>query len=275
MAAADDALIEMDEPEASIVMIDGFSIDASISEEHGFNSEVTEYPVETGGDITDNVRAKPITVTLECIVSDTPLGDFVNIRDSGSIPSVIAYSRLTKIRDKREPVTIITSLDTFENMVLTDLSIPRKAETGHAIEFSATFQQIILVTNNRSTVRVAISTGDRKDLGNPLGLKGDQRVLVFSIQRAFHLTGKRTIAVVNPVLVDALASHYVIYPGSPPADGYVDAKGYHKFLIDPESITRDMNKLLTPKKLTTEQIAKDAIIDKTRTWTSLFVGGVP
>lgn len=171
-----------------MVTIDGFPIDVTISEEHTYESEATSYPVETGTDITDHIRPRPIVVTLEGIVSDTPLtkaavarvanGDFVagllplddasdttafGEATSGLLPSDDALLRLIAIRDARQPVSIETSLQIFDNMAMIGLSIPRASDNGDALRFSATFQQIRFVTNERTTIRVAVPRAKGKD----------------------------------------------------------------------------------------------------------------
>lgn len=136
------------------VMIDGYVIDVAVSENHEFPSEVTQLPVESGADLTDHVRNRPVVVTLEGVVSDTPIGTVASLRAPGSLPSEEALAKLREIRARREPVTIVTSLGTYENMALLNLSAPRSSDTGEALRFTATFQQIELKTNERTTVRV-------------------------------------------------------------------------------------------------------------------------
>ena len=53
--------------------VDVVQLDVYDSETHGMPTEVTEFPVEDGPDISDNVRRKPKTLTIEGYVSDTPL----------------------------------------------------------------------------------------------------------------------------------------------------------------------------------------------------------
>ena len=144
------------------IQIGDYVIDAAINEDHSFDSDVTDHPVETGADITDNIRAKPVQVTLDCVVSDTPIGAVASLRgntdDNGQPlykPSSDAYATMIAIRDARLPVTIVTSLATFENMALVSLSVPRNAQNGDALRFKATFKQIKFITNDRTTVRVA------------------------------------------------------------------------------------------------------------------------
>jgi hypothetical protein len=80
-----------------------------------------------------------------------------------TLPSDDAYEVLLRIRNRREPVTIRTSLRTFNNMVLKNLTIPRAPGRGDELKFTATFQQIQAVENIRS-IRVSPpnATGKRK-----------------------------------------------------------------------------------------------------------------
>ena len=157
----------------SPITINGYIIDLATSEDHSFDSEVTDHPVETGADITDNIQAKPIQVTLDCIVSDTPIGAIAAARNSLDpnqplfVPSSDCYAHMIAIRDARQPVTIVTSLGTFTNMAMTSLSVPRSAQNGESLHFKAAFKQITFVTNLRTTIRVAVPrAATKKDLGN-------------------------------------------------------------------------------------------------------------
>lgn len=138
-----------------MIRIDGFLIDASINENHMRSSEVTSYPVEEGSDVTDNVRNLPIEFTVEGIVSDSPLSDVSGERTDGAIPSQDALALFEKIHLEREPITVVSSLMTYNRMVMKSLSMPLNSKTGEALRFSATFKQIELITNNRTTIIVA------------------------------------------------------------------------------------------------------------------------
>jgi hypothetical protein len=56
----------------------------------------------------------------------------------------------------REPVTIITSRKTYDNMVLQHFKVPVDVKTGYALQFDATLKQVNFVTNDRQLVRVAV-----------------------------------------------------------------------------------------------------------------------
>jgi hypothetical protein len=171
-----------------VITIDGFLIDIAKTEDHGFDSEVTDHPVESGADITDHVRARPIKLVVDCVVSDTPIGEVAKVRGmaeaqsqmraqlfsgvpgsgaaasarAGRLPSEDAFAHLLAIRDRREPVTVITERRTYPRMVLEGLTIPRTSSTGDALEFRATFKEVRLVTNERTTIPVAVPKAAKK-----------------------------------------------------------------------------------------------------------------
>lgn len=49
------------------------TIDATVSEQHQLDSEVTDHPVEKGVNLSDHVRALPDTLTLNGVISNTPI----------------------------------------------------------------------------------------------------------------------------------------------------------------------------------------------------------
>lgn len=152
-------------PSAELALIDEFYIDCIASETHQFDSEITEFPVEDGSVISDNIRNKPVVVTMECIVSNTPFdliekfrrGGDARFRPSGidASPADDAYAMLLAIRKDRRLVVIETSLGGYINMGLESLSIPRNGNRADEIRFTATFRQVEIVQNRRGT-RVAI-----------------------------------------------------------------------------------------------------------------------
>lgn len=151
------------------VYIDGYEIDAALSEEHNLDSEVTEYEVETGSDKGDGIRPLPDEVTIEGIVSDSPFGALAARRAAASLdptgtmaPSNEALEHLKAVRARREAVVIETSLGIYRDMALKTLSVPRSAQEGRALRFRATFKKVEIVTNERATVRVATPSAAKK-----------------------------------------------------------------------------------------------------------------
>ncbi len=73
-------------------------VDATTYESHDLQSLVTEHPVETGSTISDNIRPLPRSLTLECLVSPSPLGSqYHPTMEVG--PGVLAGTPATLIRN--------------------------------------------------------------------------------------------------------------------------------------------------------------------------------
>lgn len=154
------------------VYIDGFLIDAALSESHKMSANATKYPTESGSKLTDNIQNEPREVTIVGIVSDTPIGTVAAARGSASaaaaggldfLPTDEALAKLEALYESREPVPIDTTRRRYESMALIDLEITDDETTGHALNFTATFQQIKIINNNRTIVRVdGLGNGAKK-----------------------------------------------------------------------------------------------------------------
>jgi hypothetical protein len=63
-------------------------LDALIKEDYSADAEPTTHPVEDGADITDHVILRPRTLSIEGIVTETPLGGFVDSLVNAGIQTV-------------------------------------------------------------------------------------------------------------------------------------------------------------------------------------------
>lgn len=146
--------------------IDGYRLDANIAEEHQLEADVTEHPVERGADMTDHIRTKQDVVTLESIVSNTPLGEVARLRALGALPTEDALALLRDIRKTKRIVTIDTTLGRYENMAMQSLHIPRNAGIGtHVLQFRAVFKQVAIRDNQRVFVKVDVPRAPKKNVG--------------------------------------------------------------------------------------------------------------
>lgn len=151
----------------SLIRVNGYPMDIATSESHSFPGEVTKFPVESGGDISDHIRDLPPVITLECIVSDSPSGEVardatrqLDVTGDGLInPNALpvsadALAYLRDLKAQRKLVTVETSLGIFEQMAFVELDVPRDAERNHALFFTARFERVNVVTNQRTRTRV-------------------------------------------------------------------------------------------------------------------------
>lgn len=161
--------------------IGGIKIDASVSETHLTEMDLTENPVENGAKITDHVQIKPNELTIEGVISDSPLGDnfvqsIVNLEQKISTffgtekRSIDAYNQMLKLQRSRDPFTVTTGLKVYSNMILTSLSINRTSETSNAIHFTANMKEIRIIGTSGNLLsnladEIADIASDTLDLG--------------------------------------------------------------------------------------------------------------
>ena len=58
-------------------------IDASIKEDHSRESPATEFPIESGPNISDHIILKPFKLSLTGVISDSPLNPVTGILTTG------------------------------------------------------------------------------------------------------------------------------------------------------------------------------------------------
>lgn len=147
-----------------MIYLGTIAIDAAITETHSFSGEITQFPVESGATIIDHKRINPITLSLECVVSDAPLGPIKQIRDNetaGQLPSVFVLAQLEELHKSAQPFDVTTSLRVYKNMQFTSIEVTREATSGKALAFTASLQQFDIVTVQRIQVLNARKGGQR------------------------------------------------------------------------------------------------------------------
>lgn len=112
-------------------------VDASPTQTHEREAAVTEHPVETGGVVVDHVRQQPRSLKISGVIED---------RDA-------AYATLNRLMETAALLTVRTSLETYQGVVLSALSVPRDAAAGDALQFSATFRRIVFAESQRVEVK--------------------------------------------------------------------------------------------------------------------------
>ena len=165
--------------------ISNLTIDATLTESHSTEAEVTENPVEQGVVIADHIDLKPETFTLTGVISGTPLnlsasiagaataaGAFVGqsvIGPLGALAGVGAgavmgltsdpnnrmknsFEALRDLQAKRVPFTVITGLKRYTDMVITSLTISRDGKSGRSFTFTATLKKVRIVQSKVSKI---------------------------------------------------------------------------------------------------------------------------
>lgn len=143
--------------------------DATVRDTHESVAEATSHPVEEGADISDHVRPGRDRVTLEVVVSNSPIalpptqmdgvGGSVRSQELRRGTAVLGeanvlvfdeefdrvqtvYGTLLDLKDSGTLLSIFTSLRVYESMVLLRVSPTREAATGNSLVAIVEAQQI-------------------------------------------------------------------------------------------------------------------------------------
>lgn len=125
--------------------VGAIALDATVSEEHSADADITSHPVEDGAPVSDHIRAQPDTITLQGIISDTPISE-ADRRATDDTESAgraeKAFHALRQLRDTGQVVDVITGLHVYRSMAVKSLRAPRDARTGDALRFTITLAQV-------------------------------------------------------------------------------------------------------------------------------------
>ncbi len=156
--------------------------DAVVTETHSRSAQVTSHPVEQGSDVADHVYIDPLRLTLEAVVTNTPLATPVTqARNSqGEVRRVDnakanalrfdkdmlrprdVYEALRKAYNDKSSFDVDTAIEIYRSMVITSLSVPRDAGSGaqtsngvrvDRLSFSIEMQQIRVASSKTGDVR--------------------------------------------------------------------------------------------------------------------------
>jgi hypothetical protein len=147
-------------------------IDATINEQHAIAAEVTTQPVETGSDIADHIRTLPQRLTLEGMMSNSPIGGVSSYMNgvTGSVKTFqrtvgrasisyqaftfdgnvervkVVYGDIINAMQSAAIFSVTTTLATYENLAAVNFNVPRNVRLGNVLRFTIDFQMIRFVT---------------------------------------------------------------------------------------------------------------------------------
>lgn len=112
-------------------------ISASVEETHSLAATVTEHPIERGSAIADHVLVTGAELRMNGVIArgDDP--------DRVQLSPQLAYDLLRDLFRKREPFEVRTSLKTYSDMVIRQLSVSRNRSTSKILSFTAELKQLL------------------------------------------------------------------------------------------------------------------------------------
>ena len=149
-------------------------LDAMLDESHEWSADVTSNPVEDGAPVTDHVIEQADKLSIRGVVTDAPLNASSSILGfigggSADNKTQTVFDLLDTLIKKREVLTVYTKHKTYSDMVLTNVTIPRSAGVGEAIEFRAEFIHIRKVATQTVDVPDGVSAKPEAKAGGAGG----------------------------------------------------------------------------------------------------------
>jgi len=182
----------------------GFFFDAVMRVEHTKALRITEHPLQTGANISDHAFMLPAYVTLEISMSDTMAtvipGQF-GVPSLGSIAtklgiatansltggtagkylqlltgltsaafprpskSVNAYQVLKQLQALRLPLSLVTRLDVYENMLIEQITAPDDYTTSSGLKAIVTLKQLLIAVVPTQKVSARKQATNKTDKG--------------------------------------------------------------------------------------------------------------
>lgn len=156
------------------------------TETHDLSNTVTDHPVEEGFNVSDHSRPEPDRVTMDCVISNTPItpgqqkqivqqGQFqieTEAQARGRIGDAKGFAygewaKLKKLRLEGTLTTVVTTLGEYRSMAIVSITLPRSAKNADSVEFTISFKRIRVVKNKltRTTTSRDPSAQTKKKTG--------------------------------------------------------------------------------------------------------------
>ncbi len=142
-------------------------LDAAVNEQHVTTAQVTEHQVENGPDVADHIRPMPQKVTIEGVISNTPINNPTTQMGGakGSSQKITANrvnytafkfdSDFDRVKDANTALVdaveagalfvVTTTLATYQNMAAVNYAVQRNVDNGNTLRFTIDFQELRIV----------------------------------------------------------------------------------------------------------------------------------
>lgn len=148
------------------VSIDGIEFDALMGSTESYDANVPEYSVETGFSVSDTIILNPEQLDMTLLVSDRPVTWASRFGSSGDRVGRV-LKQLKELYFKKQLVTVTTSSETYSNMAITSMNIPKTTAMMGAVEVPIKFKKV-RVTESKTTT-IPASYGKSGASGAPAG----------------------------------------------------------------------------------------------------------
>lgn len=146
--------------------IAGLFFDAVIREDHTSSLKITSHPVQDGANITDHSIVEPKVLVMEILMSDALDSLMVGQFSGDNTKSVNAYRMLLDIQESRLPVSVLTRLALYDNMLIENISAPDDSKSLYGLRCTVTLKEIFVVNVAKTKVSARPDATDFTDRGH-------------------------------------------------------------------------------------------------------------
>lgn len=125
-------------------VLDLVAFDTTFSMQVTWPGMVTDHPVEMEESFSSSIYRQPLQVAIDALLTDNPV-EFV----AGLLPAATARSKLVKLeelRDREEPVWIVSSMGCFLDLGIESVDASRDPELGDGIRVSLTLKRLNIIS---------------------------------------------------------------------------------------------------------------------------------
>ena len=152
-------------------------LDLILDEDHSKSAQVTENPLQDGRAISDGIFLELQEGSLTGLVTNHSVklaeerAKQLDLQDSETLMSEAenyqlenrakqAWIDLKAVMDAKQPVTIVTSLEVYDNVAIINISTERNGDSGDALEIKVSFRQILTVSLMEHEVTAQVQPKD-------------------------------------------------------------------------------------------------------------------
>jgi hypothetical protein len=155
--------------------------DLVLSEAHSLTSNISEHPVEEGATISDHIQQNLRSGKLRGLVSNYSIQ--AEGGDGETNRAMNAWLLFQNLWKSRQLVTIVTTLEVYENVAVVNVSTNRDDSTGDSLEFDVDFRQVKMAALQEVTVSATVK---------PVDMTTNQRKKSATKVKKGRVTGKET-----------------------------------------------------------------------------------
>lgn len=151
--------------------------DAIFTTQHDTSLNITEHPVQTGADIADHAYEEASRLTFYIGMSDVMQSFIQGQFSNNNSRSVSAYLKLRELQKQRLPITVITRLGTYNNMMVETISSEDNNTTAYGLRATVTLKQIFVVSVTTVKISQRPQKSNQTNEGDQKVQKADQSFL--------------------------------------------------------------------------------------------------